>query len=79
MPKVLKIPRHSGESWEEICEKVNRTQKEYSDSTEGFWHRIWYKIGDSKELVSPWADLIPDAYGLAVVKVGVAVIIKIGL
>ncbi|ROW04740.1 hypothetical protein VMCG_04873 [Cytospora schulzeri] len=41
------------------------------------WHKIWYGIGDSSEVVNVWIDFIPDEFGLAVVKTGLAVIFKL--
>lgn len=52
-------------------------EKAYRKSKEGFWHRFWYGMGNEKEVAKVWLDLIPNEYGLAVVKTGIAVVFKV--
>lgn len=71
--------RVQGDSWDGLCEKINHTEDRYSNRKEGFWHSIWYKMGDYSSMLDGWVALIPDAYGLAVVKTGLAVVFKVSL
>lgn len=52
-------------------------EKAYEKSKQGLWHRLWYRMGDEKEIVSAWLDLIPSEYGLSVIKAGIAVVFKV--
>ncbi|KAH2192370.1 hypothetical protein KXW59_007024 [Aspergillus fumigatus] len=45
-------------------------------ANETFWHSLWYHVGDTKDTLDPWVALIPNEYGLAVVKTGLAVVFK---
>jgi len=61
-----------------LCDKIASMEKAYGETNQGLWHRLWYGMGDSREVVEAWIGLIPDAYGLSVVKTGVAVVFKVG-
>ncbi|EHK42417.1 hypothetical protein TRIATDRAFT_266127 [Trichoderma atroviride IMI 206040] len=65
------------ETWDSLCEKITDTKAKYNDSKSGIWHTIWYKMGGYKDTLDGWTALIPDQYGLAVVKTGIAVIFKL--
>lgn len=65
--------------WETLSEDIMKSQKDYESSKDGFWRKIWYDIGDAKDAIDPWFALIPNDYGLAVVKTGVAVLFKVCL
>ncbi|KAH6686736.1 hypothetical protein F5X68DRAFT_261749 [Plectosphaerella plurivora] len=57
-----------------ISEQIAKMEKGYSNHKEGFWHSLWYKAGSHEESLNAWAGLIPDEYGLGVVKGGLAII-----
>ncbi len=63
--------------WETLGEDIMKSQKDYKASKDGFWHKIWYGMGDAKGAIDPWIALIPNEYGLAIVKTGVAVLFKV--
>ena len=65
------------DSWEELSEKIIMTESNYKTETDGFWHRLWYGIGDANDAATAWVALIPEAYGLAIVKTGLAVVFKV--
>ena len=71
--------RVQGDSWDGLCEKINHAEDRYRNRKEGLWHSIWYKMGDYSSVLDGWVALIPDAYGLAVVKTGLAVVFKVSL
>ncbi|KAL1842954.1 hypothetical protein VTJ49DRAFT_3595 [Mycothermus thermophilus] len=62
---------------EELCDKIRKLESTYIQAKEGRWRRMWYRMGSASEMVEPWLGLIPDAYGLAVLKTGVAVVLKL--
>ncbi|KLU92193.1 hypothetical protein MAPG_11139 [Magnaporthiopsis poae ATCC 64411] len=63
--------------WETLGEEIMKSQQDYEASKSGFWHKIWYGVGDAKDAIDPWVALIPSDYGLAIVKTGVAVLFKL--
>ncbi|KAI1737130.1 hypothetical protein F4680DRAFT_429473 [Xylaria scruposa] len=60
-----------------LCDKIGNMEKAYRESKQGCWHRFWYSCGDVKDIAEAWLDLIPDEYGLSVLKAGVAVVFKL--
>lgn len=74
----LQVPVQSTpEGWDNICNQILKAQKDYTERERGMWHRIWYGLGDASELANIWIEFIPDEFGLAVVKTGLAVIFKV--
>jgi len=63
-------------SWDRLSEKICQTECGYSDTLNGFWRKIWYNIGETEDICHAWVALIPDEYGLAVVKTGLAVVFQ---
>ncbi|ROV93685.1 hypothetical protein VPNG_08868 [Cytospora leucostoma] len=63
--------------WEALCNQILKAQQDYTAREQGMWHKIWYGIGEVSGVVDVWVAFIPDAYGLAVVKTGLAVIFKL--
>jgi len=63
--------------WETLTEKILTSQQDYEASQQGFWRKIWHGIGGAKDAIDPWVALIPNDFGLAVVKTGVAVLCKV--
>ncbi|KAE8449419.1 hypothetical protein EG329_008027 [Mollisiaceae sp. DMI_Dod_QoI] len=76
IPTTLGI-QYEGDTWDGLCEKINQAQKGHTDATKGTWHSIWYKMGDAKNDLDGWLNIIPDAYGIAMVKTGLAVVFKL--
>lgn len=64
-------------AWDDLTESLLAAEKDYEDQGKDRWHRIWYGMADKTELVTPWIEIIPNEYGLAIVKTGVAVILKV--
>ncbi|KAJ4416631.1 hypothetical protein N0V82_006641 [Gnomoniopsis sp. IMI 355080] len=65
------------EGWDELTDKVLTAEKDYDKQGKEIWHRIWHGIGNASEVVDAWSEVIPNEYGLAVVKTAVAVIFKL--
>jgi hypothetical protein len=64
---------------EELADKLANTEARYTDRQKTFWHSLWYHVGDTKDTLDAWVALIPNEYGLAVVKTGLAVVFKVCL
>lgn len=64
---------------EELAEKLANKEAQYTNRQKTFWHSLWYYIGDAKDTLDGWVALIPNEYGLVVVKTGLAVIFKVYL
>ncbi|ROV99656.1 hypothetical protein VSDG_03101 [Cytospora chrysosperma] len=80
LPAIMgfQVPAQSTpEGWETMCNQILNTQRDYTEKENTIWHKIWYGMGEASEIVNVWIDLIPDEFGLAVVKTGLAVIFKL--
>ncbi|KAL3456535.1 hypothetical protein BJX64DRAFT_39789 [Aspergillus heterothallicus] len=76
LPTTLRIePEHN--SWEDMCEQIQNMETSYRGKKSGFWHSMWHKMGENKAEIEGWIVLIPDTCGLAVVKVGLAVVFNL--
>ncbi|KAI3340822.1 hypothetical protein F4824DRAFT_517265 [Ustulina deusta] len=60
-----------------LCDRIGDMEKAYRESKQGLWHRFWYGCGDVRDITEAWLDLIPNEYGLSVLKAGVAVVFKL--
>ncbi|KAJ2978700.1 hypothetical protein NUW58_g7413 [Xylaria curta] len=60
-----------------LCDRIGDMEKAYRESKQGLWHRFWYGCGDVRDIAEAWLELIPDEYGLSVLKAGVAVVFKL--
>ena len=67
----------SHDAWNRLSERILQTETGYTESKAGFWRKIWYNIGEAEEISNAWVALIPDSYGLAVVKTGLAVVFQV--
>lgn len=65
-------------AWDDLTESLLAAGKDYDDHGKDRWHRIWYGLGDKADVVMPWTEIIPNEYGLAIVKTGVAAILRVG-
>lgn len=63
--------------WDDLTESLLAAENDYADQAKDRWRRIWYGLGDKADIVNPWIELIPNEYGLAIVKASVAVILKV--
>ncbi|KAK3306394.1 uncharacterized protein B0T15DRAFT_566211 [Chaetomium strumarium] len=57
---------------DDLCHRIGVMEKAYSKFNGGLWHRLWYGMGgvNVEDLV------IPDDYGLSVIKAGIALVFK---
>lgn len=63
--------------WDDLTESLLAAEQDYEEQGKERWRRIWHGLGDKADVVTPWIEIIPSEYGLAVVKSGVAVILKV--
>lgn len=80
LPEVLGLeapPQTNPRGWDTVCNKVLSTQKDYTERQQSSWRRIWHGVGKASENVDVWVGWIPDEFGLAVVKTGLALVIKL--
>ena len=74
----LEVPSQTTtKGWDTLCNKVLISQKDYTERQQGSWRRIWHGVGKASENVDVWVGWIPDEFGLAVVKTGLALVIKV--
>lgn len=82
LPGILGLevpPQATTKGWDAACDKVLSTQKDYTERQQNSWHRIWHGVGKASENVDIWVGWIPDEFGLAVVKTGLALVIKVSV
>ncbi|KAK3293848.1 uncharacterized protein B0H64DRAFT_398821 [Chaetomium fimeti] len=60
-----------------LPDKIGALEKGYCDTKQGLFHKLWYNMGDKRDIVEAWLDVIPDSYGVCVVKAGIAVVFKL--
>ena len=66
-------------SWDEIYNKITDSEDEMhkSDQSVSMIFKITNKIGENQDAIQPWVDLIPNEYGMSVVKSAIALILKV--
>jgi len=70
--------RETLNKWDTLSKDMLKSQDDFEAGKEGgFWGKIWYNLGSAKDAIDPWIALIPNEYGLAAVKMGVAVLLKV--
>jgi hypothetical protein len=50
--------------WHDLSERIGRMEKQVKGAKNGFWHSLWYKMGQNQEAADTWIAFIPDDYGL---------------
>ncbi|KAH7309774.1 hypothetical protein B0I35DRAFT_440600 [Stachybotrys elegans] len=60
-----------------LLAKINSIEKGYEQGKQTLWHRFWYGMGDKKDVVEAWLEVIPSEYGLSIIKAGIAVVFKL--
>jgi hypothetical protein len=57
---------HDAYMWHDLSEKIGRMEKQVKGAKNGFWHSLWYKMGQNQEAADAWIAFIPDDYGLVI-------------
>ncbi|KAK3332797.1 hypothetical protein B0T19DRAFT_416517 [Cercophora scortea] len=73
-------PNATESTWNALFDKTNQADDRANGAEKSplaIFRKMWLKIGENTEFIDPWIELIPDAYGLAVVKVSIAIILKV--
>lgn len=68
------------EELEALYDVLAGAEAKASESDNGpleVFNRMVLKIGEKSDSVDPWINLIPDAYGLCVVKSGFALLLNV--
>ncbi|KAI1125359.1 hypothetical protein F5Y10DRAFT_247249 [Nemania abortiva] len=66
--------------WDGLFDKINDLEEKAHGTEHGpraIFCRLALKIGENKEVIDPWISLIPNDYGLAVVKCAVAIMLNV--
>ncbi|KAK6823052.1 hypothetical protein RU639_006101 [Aspergillus parasiticus] len=66
--------------WSVVFDRLAEAERKWATGDKGaraIFAKTWVKIGENKEIIDPWLNLIPDSYGLAVVKTGVALLLQL--
>lgn len=78
-PSILDIELSNNYTLDSIFDRVCDAEARChpQDNARDIFRNAWLKVGEFEGEISPWIDLIPDSYGLAVVKSGIAIILKV--
>ncbi|KAJ8120222.1 hypothetical protein O1611_g10421 [Lasiodiplodia mahajangana] len=66
--------------WDGLFDKINEVEERAHGTEHGpraIFCRLALKIGENKEVIDPWVSLIPNDYGLAVVKCAIAITLNV--
>ncbi|KAL4784387.1 hypothetical protein BJX76DRAFT_357119 [Aspergillus varians] len=78
LPETLNLRfQQDAKRVEELTDILTESQNQYENRQGGFWRSIWHGIGDDGGAMDGWIALIPNEYGFAVVKLGLAVVFKL--
>ncbi|OBS19992.1 hypothetical protein FPOA_11715 [Fusarium poae] len=67
------------EEWEALYDDLSAAEAKASKSDNGpleVFNKMILKVGENSDAVDPWINLIPNSYGLCVVKAGFAILLK---
>lgn len=70
----------SATAWSELYEKIASAEDRVHGRERGpsaIFKKLVLKIGNHKEVIDPWVGLIPNEYGLSVVKSAIAIILSV--
>ncbi|KAI1170750.1 hypothetical protein F4777DRAFT_567996 [Nemania sp. FL0916] len=73
-------PNTSKSAWDDLFDKINEIEEKANETEHGpraIFRKFTLKAGENKETIDPWINLIPDEYGLAIVKCAVAIALNI--
>ncbi|KAK5651126.1 hypothetical protein OQA88_13265 [Cercophora sp. LCS_1] len=72
-------PETPKEDWNALFTKVNSAEEAAhgkGKSPSAIFSRFALKVGENREFIEPWVGLIPDEFGLAVVKSAIAILLN---
>lgn len=75
-------PETSKEDWNELFTRVNTAEEAAhgeGKSPSAIFKRFVIDVGENKKYIDPWIGLIPDQYGLAVVKSAIAILLNVSI
>ncbi|KAF4444281.1 hypothetical protein F53441_11189 [Fusarium austroafricanum] len=67
------------EEWEALYDDIAAAEAKANESDNGpleVFNKMILKIGENSDAIDPWINLIPDSYGLCVVKSGFALLLN---
>ncbi|KAJ6111188.1 hypothetical protein N7486_003423 [Penicillium sp. IBT 16267x] len=77
LPENLSVNfENDSKKLQQLSETLTYAESNFSTQNSGFWHSIWGGIGEGRSVLDGWVALIPNEYGLSVVKMGLAVVFK---
>ncbi|EFX00222.1 hypothetical protein CMQ_7224 [Grosmannia clavigera kw1407] len=66
-------------SWDSVLDKLNEAEsglKRKDNDVKQLFKKVLVKLGDNATEIQPFVDLIPNEYGLSVVKAGIALVLE---
>jgi hypothetical protein len=69
-------------TWEDIFAHMGSVRSEYEEQArgiKGIFHKLWRSAGGTADFVTPFFDLVPDDYGLQVLKAGFTIFFTVSM
>lgn len=82
-PALVLQPNHSEDEvqkWNQLLDNLAESEFKATELKKGasrIFSRMLITIGENKETIDPWVNLIPNDYGLCIVKSGLLVLTKV--
>ncbi|KAN0104281.1 hypothetical protein V8E51_010026 [Hyaloscypha variabilis] len=67
-------------AWNDLFDKAVTAEEDASKSENGIlaiFSQMFVTVGENSDIIDPWISLIPDPYGLAVVKSAILIVLKV--
>ncbi|KAI0402853.1 hypothetical protein F4802DRAFT_335597 [Xylaria palmicola] len=83
VPPTLRVdvgPDTNKVEWDGLFDEINGVEEKAHGTERGpraIFSKLVLKVGENQEVIDPWLNLIPNEYGLAVVKCGIAIILNV--
>lgn len=67
-------------SWDDLFNQMARAQGDHEAQSgrKGNWFKyLWRKAGSKSDAIEPWLQLIPDEYGLSIVRGAIGIVFHV--
>jgi hypothetical protein len=75
-------PETPKQDWDELFTKLNATEAAAhgeAKSPSAIFNQLVFTVGENKRYIDPWIELIPDEYGLGIIKASIAILLNVSV
>ncbi|KAK0654915.1 hypothetical protein B0T16DRAFT_1502 [Cercophora newfieldiana] len=72
-------PETPKQGWDELFAKLNGAEEAahgQAKSPSAIFNKLVFTVGENKRYIDPWIELIPDEFGLGVIKASIAILLN---